>query len=47
VNDIAITLSIIGLALVLFAWNAVPAVVVAIGPPWRSTSPVSSPCRRL
>jgi Citrate transporter len=31
VNDIAITLSIIGLALVLFAWNPVPAVVVAIG----------------
>ena len=30
-NDIAITLSIIGLALVLFAWNRVPAVVVAIG----------------
>ncbi len=30
-NDIAITLSIIGLALVLFAWNPVPAVVVAIG----------------
>ena len=30
-NGIAITLSIIGLALVLFAWNPVPAVVVAIG----------------
>ena len=30
-NDIAITLSIIGLALVLFAWNPVPAVVIAIG----------------
>ena len=30
-NDIAITLSIIRLALVLFAWNPVPAVVVAIG----------------
>ncbi|MDL2408849.1 SLC13 family permease [Rhizobium calliandrae] len=30
-NHIAITLSIIGLALVLFAWNPVPAVVVAIG----------------
>ena len=30
-NAIAITLSIIGLALVLFAWNPVPAVVVAIG----------------
>src|SRR5215469_14642114 len=31
VNEIAITLSIIGLVLVLFAWNPVPAVVVAIG----------------
>ncbi|MEZ0170737.1 SLC13 family permease [Microvirga sp. TS319] len=30
-NDIALTLSIIGLALVLFAWNPVPAVIVAIG----------------
>ena len=30
-NDIAITLSIIGLALVLFAWNPVPAIVVAVG----------------
>ncbi|MDH2414748.1 SLC13 family permease [Nocardioides sp. CER19] len=30
-SDVAITLSIIGLALVLFAWNPVPAVVVAIG----------------
>lgn len=30
-SDITITLSIIGLALVLFAWNPVPAVVVAIG----------------
>ena len=30
-NDIAITLSIIGLAMVLFAWNPVPAVIVAIG----------------
>ena len=30
-NGIAITLSIIGLALVLFAWNPVPAVIVAIG----------------
>lgn len=29
-NDIAITLSIIGLAMALFAWNPVPAVVVAI-----------------
>ena len=30
-GDIGITLSIIGLALVLFAWNPVPAAVVAIG----------------
>ena len=30
-NDIALTLSIIGLALVLFAWNRIPAIVVAIG----------------
>lgn len=30
-SDIAITLSIIGLALVLFAWNPVPAAVVATG----------------
>jgi di/tricarboxylate transporter len=30
-SDITITLSIIGLAMVLFAWNPVPAVVVAIG----------------
>ena len=30
-NDIAITLTIIGLALVLFAWNRIPAIVVAIG----------------
>ena len=30
-SDIGITLSIIGLALVLFAWNPVPAAVIAIG----------------
>ena len=30
-SDITITLSIIGVALVLFAWNPVPAVVVAVG----------------
>ena len=30
-NDIALTLSIIGLAMVLFAWNRIPAIVVAIG----------------